>query len=610
MSDVLFPIVGCNGAHIATVRCDCLNARDYPAGRALVLARDEQEIERILADARSGETTGAEIARPIWVRFMPQQFTGRSYGLALALADKRARYHSATKLVGRRLFATGIITEDGAGRIGKVQSFEEKLLAIIEEARAGDVAVFPKENVVALSPSQKELLDRLDRKAVSWRSAENLSELVDLYASPSDKELLAQRDMSGDRNARRNAHSTPTSERASIGADDSTSTAVPSDQVERRFRPNRFRPAATIAVISLAGMAAFVVGHWFGASYHGQSYAGENSATAETTSGNLLANPSFERGEGQQPVGWITYSRGKHDHADYVRSGGIDGSLMLEHGSDKAFYVDTHQILSVPEGYYAFSAWISSEGKRKAHRMRARGDEPVEIDIPMTAPDQFQELSIHCIKVTEGRLAVGFYMDAFKESSAAYDKVAVIGNPRTADGRDCADQSSAADDISTNAFDGKNFVENPSFELSHDQKPIGWGTFSRDRHDDADSVKPGGINGSFALEHGGDGAFYVDTYQVLWVANGYYAMSAWANTDGVEKVNRMYARGDDVIELDIPKAMADGYRQFQIHCIKATEQKIVVGFYTDTHQASVTAYDNVQLVRHDQTADGTRCAES
>lgn len=33
---------------MATVRCDCLDPKDYPAGRALVLAHDEQEIERIL----------------------------------------------------------------------------------------------------------------------------------------------------------------------------------------------------------------------------------------------------------------------------------------------------------------------------------------------------------------------------------------------------------------------------------------------------------------------------------------------------------------------------------------------------------------------------------
>ena len=83
MSDVFFPIVGGGQSRMATVRCDCLDPKDYPAGRALVLARDEQEIERILADARATETTGAEIARPIWVRFTPQQFSGRSFGLAL-----------------------------------------------------------------------------------------------------------------------------------------------------------------------------------------------------------------------------------------------------------------------------------------------------------------------------------------------------------------------------------------------------------------------------------------------------------------------------------------------------------------------------------------------
>lgn len=604
MSDILFPIVGCNGAHIATVRCDCLNAKDYPAGRALVLARDEREIERILADARSNEPTGAEIATPIWVRFMPQQFTGKSYGLALALADKRARYRPASQDKNVRLFATGLIIEDGFGRIGKVSSFEKKLRAIADAAEPGDIVILAKGNVDDASPGERAFLDQLSEKGANCRVADRLDELADLYGMACQGQQAVSSGEGGKPKPMASFAAMSPREAGPVGESKTVR------QAEKRTTGTLRKLAASVALIIVTSLLAFAAGDRFGGGSLVLSYAGETPPQDETTAENLLENPSFEQGAGQQPVGWVTYSRGKHDHADYVRAGGIDGSLVLEHSSDKAFYVDTHQILSVPEGYYAFSAWISSEGRRKAHRMRARGDdEPLEIDVPMTAPHSFQRLSIHCIKVTEGRLAVGFYMDAFKESSAAYDKVEVVENHRTADGRDCVDQPSK-DNVSANALEGENLVENPSFERSHDQNPIGWGTFSRGKFDDADSVQPGGLDGSFALEHGGKGRFYVDTYQVLRVENGHYAMSAWVDADGVDKVNRMYARGDNVIELDIPKKTDGGYQEFRIHCIKASEQKVVVGFYTDTHQTSNVAYDNVRLIRHDQAADGSPCAKN
>ena len=615
MSDVLFPIVGCNGAHIATVRCDCLNAKDYPAGRALVLARDEQEIERILADSRSNEPSGAEIATPIWVRFMPQQFTGKSYGLALALADKRARYRPDAPSDDTRLFATGLIVEDGFGSIGKVSSFATKLQAIAEAAKPGDIVILAKGNVDNASPDEQALLDQLATKDVMCRIADRLDELADLYET-NEHETKSASSAKGDANHQKaSAAFAATSPEPSGAAGKIKTSGKLRDHPTKIFR----RCAAALVLVALTGLLAFAAGDWFGGGTLVRSYAGE-AATAsemapadETIGRNLVDNPSFEQGDGQEPMGWETYSRGKHDDADYVRSGGIDGSLVLEHGSKKAFYVDTHQVLSVPEGYYAFSAWIISKGKRKAHRMRARGDEPVEIDIPMTAPDRFQEFSIHCIKVTEGRLAVGFYMDAFKESSAVYDKVEVISSSKAADGLDCVDTLSHHKENEPETIilaSSKNLLENPSFEQGDGQEPMGWETYSRGKHDDADSVQPGGRDGALVLEHKGEGAFYVDTFQQVESLNGYFSMSALVDADGKEKVNRMYARGDERIEIDIPRSTERRFKPFQIHCIKATETKIIVGFYTDTQQASVVAYDDVKLFRHDQTADGKHCAEN
>ena len=154
INDVLFPIVSSGRSYLATVRFARLNPKDYPAGRALVLAHDDREVEHILADARFGETIGTEITLPVWIRFMPQQFGGRSYGLALALADKRARYCSNHAFANGRLIATGLMTEDGCGRIGEVDSLRDSLVATAAEALSGDLIVLPRANLKQASQAE------------------------------------------------------------------------------------------------------------------------------------------------------------------------------------------------------------------------------------------------------------------------------------------------------------------------------------------------------------------------------------------------------------------------------------------------------------------------
>ena len=534
-------------------------------------------------------------------------------GWLLALADKLARYRPKQKPEESRFFATGIVEEDGFGKIGGVQAFEDKLAVIAEEARPGDIVVLPMANLERSSPGEQALLDRLDRHGVVRHAAENLDQLVDLYGSTSDGDGQATQDKTralfGLTGADLGKSGVTGDQPAAEGGEKAAvQLAIEAD----RTPPRGQRRLALMAVALLVtGVAAFIAGDWSRDRSLVASYANEPDPADDATSVNLLENPSFEAGEGQHPIGWTTYSRGKHDHADRVRPGGIDGDLVLEQSSDKAFYVDTHQVLEVESGFYALSAWIDSNGGRKANRMRARGDEAVEVDIPITPRGEFQRLGIDCIEVTKGRLAVGFYMDAYKDSMASYDKVEVVKNPISADGRACVDIGTSGESAGKPAT-RDNLVTNPSFEQGQDQEPIGWETFSRGKHDDADRVRPGGMHGSLALEHGSGDAFYVDTFQIIPVSNGYYSLSAWIKSDREKKANRMNARaGDaDLFEADIPATGNDDYRQLRLHCVRATEERLVVGFYTDSHQGGLTAYDDVQLQRNDQTADGRACPES
>jgi len=181
MSEVVFPIIGGGSVELAAVRCDCLPPNAYRAGKALVLVKDEQEVERILADARSDETAGAEIGIPICVRFMPRDFSGQSYGLALALADKLTRYQIDDESLGGQLFATGVIEENGSGKIGKVDQFEDKVFALVEKVQANDVLILPKANIDEATPRATELLNLLIETGATWEAVEHLNDVEKLW---------------------------------------------------------------------------------------------------------------------------------------------------------------------------------------------------------------------------------------------------------------------------------------------------------------------------------------------------------------------------------------------------------------------------------------------
>ncbi len=177
----MFPIVRCGQKRLATVRCARLSPKDYPAGRALVLARDDREIERVLADARFGESIGLEITLPVWVRFIPQRFFGQSYGLALALADKRTRYCSYFNSARGRLIATGHMIEDGCGKVGEVAKLHDCLAAIAAEVLPGDHFVFPKANLRRVSPIETVLLEDLKRKGIEVTCIDHFNQIKELY---------------------------------------------------------------------------------------------------------------------------------------------------------------------------------------------------------------------------------------------------------------------------------------------------------------------------------------------------------------------------------------------------------------------------------------------
>ncbi len=130
---------------------------------------DTESARNILGASRYGENT----SQGVMLNVSNPLFSGRSYGLALALADKILR-HGNLHDQGR-IIATGLIEPDGCGRIAPVDAFDAKLRLLQKEGKTGDVFVFPAGNLKPDDAEQRQQLQQLKNKGIELISLEHVS---------------------------------------------------------------------------------------------------------------------------------------------------------------------------------------------------------------------------------------------------------------------------------------------------------------------------------------------------------------------------------------------------------------------------------------------------
>lgn len=130
------------------------------------------EIKKILGHARAGEDL-ATIRTDVVVGFSDPDFEGCSYGLALALADKRARFGEQGPF--ERIIATGVLNKPGL--VSRVEAFPQKLALVLEKLDQQSLFVFPRENLDA----DPDLLERTMVGKGMLRAVSHLNELHDLW---------------------------------------------------------------------------------------------------------------------------------------------------------------------------------------------------------------------------------------------------------------------------------------------------------------------------------------------------------------------------------------------------------------------------------------------
>lgn len=180
-----FPITGPAGAELATLTVELL---PNEGGDRFVRSPQlrSETVSNILLDARAIDRSGR--MTPIWVGTDGARFDGASFGLALALADQRARVGGTFA----PLVATGEIAPGGRGTLSPVLDFDSKCRLIVERSANNDFAwdfAFAAANLAEATPETRTMLARAQAAGkLRLHSAEHLSELGALWGnSPAAK---------------------------------------------------------------------------------------------------------------------------------------------------------------------------------------------------------------------------------------------------------------------------------------------------------------------------------------------------------------------------------------------------------------------------------------
>jgi len=135
-----------------------------------------------------------------------------------------------------------------------------------------------------------------------------------------------------------------------------------------------------------------------------------NAQTGEWAVGegnNYCLNPSFEADRVQQTplAGWDTWGTGAKN-----KSGGRTGNWCAELWADKAYEGSFYQNIDIPNGTYNLSAWAKSSGGQKIANIYVKnfGGSEMSVDINRKI-DNWTEVSIKNIKVTNGKIQIGIY---------------------------------------------------------------------------------------------------------------------------------------------------------------------------------------------------------
>ena len=170
-AQVWFPVT------VAGSRCKLnrVEVTAYPQshrGRKSCPSGKSGEVKQLLGYARHGEGIEA-VEMDVVVHMDDLDFAEGSFGLALAIADKLARFGANAN--AQEIVATGIVGNQGG--VSGIGAFADKLALVLDGQPAGTLFVFPRANAA----EAEQGLAALTANGIAWRAVDAVSELADLW---------------------------------------------------------------------------------------------------------------------------------------------------------------------------------------------------------------------------------------------------------------------------------------------------------------------------------------------------------------------------------------------------------------------------------------------
>ncbi|MEG3123843.1 hypothetical protein [Sphingomonas sp. GB1N7] len=200
VAEVEFPIVILGEAVMTAVRVERMAALDRQ--ERFAVGHQRADAIDVLTDARADESDDRRLDGAM-VRFLRRDFSGGSYALALALADKRARYGAPGNA---RIIATGCLPCGGRGAIDPVDGFDAKVRRVVAgldpSVETAPIFAFASVNFCDLAdPTRTALTEAQEAGRIAVRAVDRLEQLKDLWRSPDSNEAARPSSRRGWRSA-------------------------------------------------------------------------------------------------------------------------------------------------------------------------------------------------------------------------------------------------------------------------------------------------------------------------------------------------------------------------------------------------------------------------
>lgn len=170
---VFFPCVH-GSAKGKLIQITCFSADELKGPIKVVSGVDDDTARRIIGASRYGESDD-RAASGVISHFSNPLFTGESYGLALAIADKIVRQGEISS--GSQIYATGSIPADGCGAVDSVKDLLKKIQLVKKYAPKSSIFILPKNNLKGLFLEVWQELDQLEECGIEWRAIDNVNDL-------------------------------------------------------------------------------------------------------------------------------------------------------------------------------------------------------------------------------------------------------------------------------------------------------------------------------------------------------------------------------------------------------------------------------------------------